>query len=459
MPEIPPASVTIREINEIRHLFDAVLSRPRRRLLEIWVDLRTHMRTSEIMARNHITREGLRKIQRKIDDLGWIAVVAELRQKLERLKTVSSEPRVPKGRPRRSTRATVISADKLRNEPVIALVSVVGGSDVQFAVVAVRRHSQKDVSVRTRARSIRSAFSRTLPAQWTRGFVDEWIRLPFAYLKSSFARLQSAERQSESLPKARGVRMSPLAERFPGDWWFVVLCARGCKRSNVLLSLLGDIEPLTLECKGSVADRLEAALYTLRVTQNLRGFLPCLWGFHEAVRNYIPRGPDGLFQWHADEEAVLQELKERVYDFLVRATSGHLFDLTAWARDRIPHSDRFPLMTLQSAKVVDLRKEEKDRPFIVEFKPISEAIWPRVGQMRSCEHNVGSLRSWWRRHPGLAACDYVVRPGKQQRSWMTIPESFLLNPFVSATASQPAALVSVPRQFLMPPSELSIPKM
>ena len=477
MPKDLPTADSFREVGNLRSEFESVISPTESTRLRIWVGLLQGLPNAAILADTGRTRESLRRIRREIQLEGWTGVIAKLRGKLEARLKEKNKPKLPVGRPPTISPDSELTWEGFGKEPIIALASLVGGADVQFAVFAVRHHEGKQTGVGPILKTLRAACERPMRPDWSRGYVDHHICEPLNNLKSSFSQLQNLKPK----PSARGLRIAPLAKRFPDGWKFLILHSPGCEKSRAFRSLVGGAEHPTIECKGTLTEHLEAVVYTLRVTQNLRGFVPSMKSFQSTVARYRENALCQVFQWHAEERDVLQAVEERVFDFYLRAAGGYMFDLTAHIRRSIPASGEFRAKRLSVSKIeIEPARYRDGLTGIVEsFPDVSTEF--RISKTLGTKLSASQIKKFLQSEAGFAVFDYVVRPTRNRRNNIVHYERFELRhslgkspvaPIKAISTERqhnntntkkrlplPAAVMSVPRQFLMPSLEFPISRM
>lgn len=435
-----------RQIAELIRLPSSVLSPQRLRRLHVLLALKNGTRVCDIIRKYGLSREGIRKIQKEVRRRKWAGVVADLRRRLQTLQAAHFAPKRGQGRPRKNTLGSILSLDALEAEPAVTLASLVIGSDIQIAVLGIRVEQGHPLSERSLLKPIRNAFKSPLIPDWTRGGIDEWIRLPLEKLRDVDEQLAFGRRACV----ARNIKVPPLAARFSEDWKFLVLTQ--CRGASLMPArrLVGKARHDFIECDGSLVSLLEGALYTLRVTQNLRGFLPSLERLNPALEAWQRQYRRTVFQWHSTEKEALQGLRRRLFDFHVRAACGYMFDLTRGARDRIPRDDDFRVFTLAISPRVGQLEPGFNGTALGKFAPFPEFEIP-FGLSDARRWTETRLRERLRSNRRSTAFDYVIRPAARQRIRMHFP--FELLGSVGADRGKPplaVALVSVPRQFLMP---------
>jgi len=422
--------------------------------IRLRLQVRDH-RCTTILADTGRTRESLRKTRLEIQQEGWTGMIANLRQKLQARLTEKNRPKKERGQPRTKTMGTDISPKKLGGEPTIALVSLVCGPDVQFTVFAARHHSAPRTGVESLLKTIREACDRPMRPDWSRGYVDHHISEPLRVLKSSLLQLQNLKPK----PSAKSLRITPLVKRFSDGWKFLILHSPGCKKSRTFKSLFDGTEHPTIECNGTLIDYLEAVLYTLRVTQNLRGLVPSLPSFRDVVRDYRQNALRHPFQWHAEESELLSEVQKRASDFFLRAANGYMLDLTSHIRNRIPNEEQFRA-TRFPAPIQVVAKPTPDGRIKGVVTPFPEFYTPIDMPGDQGQKWLGApVKKFFRQNQDFSAFDYVVRPDRSQRTNIRFPDEFLVSPSKLKKLPLSVAVISLPRQFLMPLSEIPIIQM
>jgi hypothetical protein len=174
---------------------------------------------------------------------GLDSVIDKIRTAVCRRSNVAARIPGPRGAPRATSLRKAISAKLLRFEPIITLASLFLARDVQIAVIGVQSAAPKARKRVEKAKSptgldtetskeVREIAERPITPNWTRGYIDEWIRRPFLFLPK--------EPLLEPAASVRAVDLQPLEKRFRDHWTVVVLAHGQAKPLRRAVELLGE---------------------------------------------------------------------------------------------------------------------------------------------------------------------------------------------------------------------------
>jgi len=425
-----------------------------------------------------ISRQGVDGIAKELRERGTQQLIHEARLQIDGSKKIAK--RQNPGRPGIESLRQFLDGQDYRNEPVIALVSLVLCVDLQIAVFAVRGE-------RTRATRIPRDDSKHLPSEpprtrrllnlleksFTKTPLDAEAKVPWTdcdrdqLIKNDFFRLRGALRRISDNPEAMwtgSLNVPSLSDRFRPDWSFFVVgaghptsvksvAARFQERASHLV--VGAGTPTTF------LDQLEWALYRLRIKNNIRGLLFSGCRADGGIRN--SESDSAIFQWHINEEMVTHILKIQLLRFWIFGLIGMCFELPPGLSKAIPYKQRISMdRILIRPKITVARDRKNPDQSTVRFALLPEIVFP-LKKLPNAEANSlaktirGLLRSQYKK---LAAYEYAVRPTSGRGFRLPVLDQLAqIDSSNSILENSSTALALVPRHFFTSEPPLSLPDM
>ncbi len=464
-----PSLCSPDEIDEIRSLLihsgSGIKGRLRKRL-EVVLALNQGRTKAEIVRELAISRPGIDGILKDITQKGIQPLISHAREKAS---AGNPAKRPHAGRPGTDSLRKFLEIQNWKTEPVIALASLILSANVQIAVIAIRGMQTPDLadtSAEKGNRSRRHLFNKRLlesvtnsfnvceKPEWTDCNRDQELKHVFFALRREMGLSASEAEWNESF------QPPTLEERFGPSWRYVIVTAGDPGRCEAATAFLtqGISRPEHYPCDpAEFLDRLESAFYHIRVTRNIRGLFLC----GQRADGYIGRKFDNspIFQWHVDEKLVLEALKTNLLRFWIFAAGGLCFDLSPNLPMCIPFSDRISMDTLTIRPRLRVEKNpenpEEAKAFFSLIPEIVDAL--RIPSKKTPAKLEKEFRAQFKNHyKRLGKFEYIVRPTAEDRLNVKAPPYLLqveknADPYIS-----PIAVISIPRQFLMPrpPMEL-----
>jgi hypothetical protein len=459
------------EIDEIQSLLEfsgaGIKGRLRKRL-EVVLALNQGRTKASIIRELGISRPGIEGILKDFTQKGIQVLLSQARKKAKEGNNPAKRPHA--GRP---------GTDSLREfwdiqgktEPVIALVSLILSANVQIAVIAIRGmqtpdatnpsaekvgHSRRHLFNKRLVKSVVDSFKEHEKPDWTDCNRDQELKHVFFTLRREILRASESEWNESFQPPT-------LNERFGSGWRYVVVKAGdpgACEAATAILTK-GISRPEDSTCDSAeFLDRLESAFYHIRITQNIRGLFLC----GQKAEGYISRKFDEspVFQWHVDKHSVLTALKSHLSRFWIFAAGGLCFDLAPKIPWCIPYYDRISMdiLPIRPRLLVEQNPENPDEakvffkliPQVVDFLCIPSTEIPSKLEKE--------FRARFKDHyKQLGKFEYIVRPTPEDRLSVKAPRHLLQPGAQASPYISPIAVISIPRQFLMPLSSMGLEDM
>lgn len=423
-----------------------VLSETRMKRLRVIHGLARGRKSSEIRRTVGMSDQGIQNLLMRIRSHGVGAELRVLRAAADARERAARAPARRRGAPNVTSLAETISARLLDNEPTVALVRLVIARDVQIAVVAVRSSNraknvvdhETDPSTRDLYTQVLETVQNPLPAQWTRGHVDDWLARPLRFLRPIEGKVS---RLTLDVCSANAVKSD-----YCGRWKFIAVFG-GVQRvaKRALARLIPDHQTEVVAATGPVfVPFLESVISTLRVTLNIRGLFPSLSGLLDTTLDWSEReSKECSFFWQCSERDTLEGVRKRIVDFQIRAAGGYLLDLSSHAHRFIPIRERFTLLTIGPRVKVERIPGDHPDDEVLDYEPIP-------GMPMSFEKparlNIGKVRNAIGGKGRNARFEYAVRLGVNQRTSASLQRELLNRK--SKRHPDAIAVVTVPRLFL-----------
>ncbi|MEP6672680.1 MAG: hypothetical protein ABJF10_26180, partial [Chthoniobacter sp.] len=213
--------------------------------------------------------------------------------------------------------------------------------------------------------------------------------------------------------------------------------------------------------------RLSKKIVSLRLHLPIIGLFPMdQLAFLASVQIWNPKTAEERFEWQWDVRDVNRVLLRRLAENCAYAAFGFLVRLSSRCRSKLGFSDKFPIdtLTLRPGVAVSPGNLEGIQGAIITYTPIpqtpvSEDFVRYKGSTSKLE---SMLRDQLKQHSSATRFEYCVRPSKEQRRAMTLPDKVVENVGLKVirrsgeATDGSAAVISVPLCFAMHPPNVSL---
>lgn len=403
-----------------------------------------------------ITRAGLQKLRNRVDTHGIGSEIEKASRSLSPKEEPSdSGQKRHRGKPPIPSLSAWTELQHHEHEPVVELVHQFLTSTIKWAVIGMRPASSKSDFARSRGaraveKLVRDAWAQDDVLKWTSNGLDWDAERLFWRLREEAKRMIEPEWM---------VDFAPLLLSFSAPWRFIVFHTGATPPDGATSE---EVAARIVECislpNDTFLNDLEGLIYRLRVRENLIGLFPAFGLFRQRVLDETLQVPARQFLWLVDEADIDAALKRRLVEFYIYAISGLVFELPAKLRKAIPQKQRSHIETLTLRPRIEAYDHTEGADTVtVEYQPIPEVGFRYVTKRPISDVPLAEgLRKFLRRRGQKLTLEYSVRL-EQDQTRTAYPEEFATGVW-RESATQRVAVVSVPRQWLMEPPCLPLPK-